>query len=72
MALEKQIAIDSTAKIQDSTEIVESLKFWPADGRIIFQNVFVKYREPLEFALKNLNVTINPSEKVILIENSIF
>lgn len=31
---------------------------------IIFDNVSVKYREPLDFALKEINFTINPKEKI--------
>ncbi|KAG5438018.1 hypothetical protein PCANB_000365 [Pneumocystis canis] len=37
---------------------------WPQNGEIIFNNVWLKYRENLPFSLKNINVHINKGEKV--------
>ncbi|KAJ2547608.1 hypothetical protein EV175_005153, partial [Coemansia sp. RSA 1933] len=46
----------------DGAEIPE--KDWPAFGKIEFNNFSMKYRHDLEFALKDVNLTINPGEKV--------
>lgn len=37
---------------------------WPKEGRIDFINYSVRYREGLTSALKNLNITINPQDKI--------
>lgn len=37
---------------------------WPKEGRIDFINYSVRYREGLKPALKNLNITINPQDKI--------
>ncbi|KAJ2337306.1 Multidrug resistance-associated protein 1 [Coemansia sp. RSA 2681] len=37
---------------------------WPHSGNVEFKNLSVKYRADLDYALKNLNVTIRPGEKV--------
>ncbi|KAJ2335985.1 Multidrug resistance-associated protein 1 [Coemansia sp. RSA 2681] len=37
---------------------------WPHNGNIEFKNLSVKYGAKLTYALKNLNVTIRPGEKV--------
>ncbi|KAJ2445247.1 ATP-binding cassette glutathione S-conjugate transporter ycf1 [Coemansia sp. RSA 2424] len=37
---------------------------WPHNGNIEFKNLSVKYGAKLTYALKNLNVTIRPREKV--------
>jgi ABC-type multidrug transport system fused ATPase/permease subunit len=37
---------------------------WPDQGRVNFLNYSVKYREELDFVLKNINCNIQPSEKV--------
>lgn len=37
---------------------------WPQNGEIIFNNVWLKYREELPYSLKNLNIQINKKEKV--------
>ena len=37
---------------------------WPELGRLKFVNYSLKYREDLDFALKNIDCVINPSEKV--------
>ncbi|KAJ1903746.1 Transporter of the ATP-binding cassette (ABC), partial [Coemansia sp. IMI 209127] len=37
---------------------------WPSTGRIEFRNFSMKYREDLEHVLKDVNLTINPGEKI--------
>ncbi|KAG5518290.1 hypothetical protein PMAC_003086 [Pneumocystis sp. 'macacae'] len=37
---------------------------WPQNGEIIFNDVWLKYREELPYSLKNLNIHINKGEKV--------
>ena len=37
---------------------------WPSEGNIDFVNYSVKYREELDFVLKDINLSIKSSEKV--------
>ncbi|KAJ1908515.1 hypothetical protein LPJ81_000016 [Coemansia sp. IMI 209127] len=37
---------------------------WPSTGKIEFRNFSMKYREDLELVLKDVNLTINPGEKI--------
>ncbi|KAJ1783739.1 hypothetical protein LPJ59_006510, partial [Coemansia sp. RSA 2399] len=37
---------------------------WPSTGRIEFRNFSMKYREDLEHVLNDVNLTINPGEKI--------
>ncbi|KAJ2865626.1 Multidrug resistance-associated protein 1 [Coemansia erecta] len=37
---------------------------WPSTGKIEFRNFSMKYREDLEHVLKEINLTINPGEKI--------
>ena len=37
---------------------------WPQDGKIRFENYYVRYRPNTEIVLKNLNFTVNPREKI--------
>lgn len=37
---------------------------WPAQGHISFDHFSVKYREELDFVLKDINCVISPGEKV--------
>ncbi|KAJ2623869.1 Transporter of the ATP-binding cassette (ABC), partial [Coemansia sp. RSA 1694] len=37
---------------------------WPHSGNVEFKNLSVKYRADLDYALKNLNFTIRPGEKI--------
>ena len=39
-------------------------KSWPENGNIKISNYSVKYRENLDWVLKNLNINIEPSEKI--------
>lgn len=44
----------------------ESLKVknWPNEGKIVFENLSIKYRPNTEIVLKNLNFKISPGEKI--------
>ena len=53
---EDEIVKESDQKLKDAS--------WPADGRIEFQNVTMKYRETLEPSLVDLTMTIQPNMKV--------
>ncbi|RNA36438.1 multidrug resistance-associated 1 [Brachionus plicatilis] len=37
---------------------------WPQNGEVKFENYSVKYREVLDNVLKNINLVINPAEKI--------
>ena len=37
---------------------------WPKTGKIIFENVSVKYREELDYVLRDINCEIAPGEKI--------
>ena len=39
-------------------------KTWPSEGRIKFENFSIKYRNDCNLALKNINIEINPGEKI--------
>lgn len=38
---------------------------WPLHGRILFKNFYLRYGIDTPFVIKNLNVQIEPMEKVI-------
>ena len=40
---------------------------WPNEGRIKFDNFSMKYREDCDLALRNINMEINPREKIGII-----
>ncbi|KAJ2860073.1 Multidrug resistance-associated protein 1 [Coemansia erecta] len=44
--------------------MVEPPSNWPAVGKIEFRNFSMKYRSDLEYALKDVNITIEPGEKI--------
>ncbi|KAJ2465822.1 hypothetical protein GGI03_002445, partial [Coemansia sp. RSA 2337] len=37
---------------------------WPSNGKIEFRDFSMKYGADLNYALKNVNLTINPGEKI--------
>ncbi|KAJ1665969.1 Canalicular multispecific organic anion transporter 1 [Coemansia sp. RSA 1646] len=37
---------------------------WPSAGKVEFRNFSMKYRDDLEYALKDINLTIKPGEKI--------
>jgi len=51
----------SYIKEQDDKLIKEK---WPQEGKIQFENYYVRYRPNTEIVLKNLNFTVNPGEKL--------
>ncbi|KAG4067325.1 hypothetical protein HA402_000316 [Bradysia odoriphaga] len=55
--LKSEAALESEPKYRPSLN-------WPADGEIIFNDLNFKYSENGEFVLKNLNLRIQPREKV--------
>lgn len=51
----------------EAPEIIEENRpsqTWPEFGKITFNNYSTKYRPELDLVLKNINLTINPKEKV--------
>ena len=42
-------------------------KTWPSEGRVKFENFSIKYRKDCDLALKNINIEINPGEKIGII-----
>ena len=40
---------------------------WPQYGAVCFDNVSVRYRKGLPFAIKNFDLTIEPGEKVVIV-----
>ncbi|KAH9935900.1 metal resistance protein YCF1 [Epithele typhae] len=37
---------------------------WPAEGKVEFRNYSTRYRPELDLVLKNLDITVNPHEKI--------
>ncbi|TMW55715.1 hypothetical protein Poli38472_010597 [Pythium oligandrum] len=49
----------------DSREVITKPEpAWPQQGHIEFSNVFLRYRDGLEFVLRGVNFTIQPGHKV--------
>ena len=51
----------------EAPEVIEDNrpnKSWPESGKITFNNYSTKYRPELDLVLKNIDLTINPREKV--------
>ncbi|KAJ2662229.1 ABC transporter C member 13 [Coemansia sp. RSA 1200] len=46
------------------TAIEQPPASWPSSGKIEFRNFSMKYHEDLEYALKNISLTISPGDKV--------
>ena len=44
-----------------------SEKSWPNEGKVIFNHYSMKYREDCDLALRDINITINPGEKIGII-----
>ena len=40
---------------------------WPSNGKVAFENFSIKYRDDCDLALKNINLEINPGEKIGII-----
>ena len=39
-------------------------KSWPSEGRVKFEDFSMKYRKECDLALKNINIELNPGEKI--------
>lgn len=48
----------------DSLPTAKPSRDWPNKGKITFKNTYLRYAPDIAPALRNLNVTIEPSEKV--------
>lgn len=55
--LSPEAALESEPKKQPPQD-------WPSNGEIIFNDLNFKYSETSDFVLKNLNVRIQPGEKI--------
>lgn len=61
---------DSYTKIQsekyddDSKKNLNELASWPSNGKVSYINYYMKYRPNCDMALKNINIEINPGEKI--------
>lgn len=45
-----------------------NVKLWPHEGRLRFLNVSLKYFSSQSLILKNLNLIVNPGEKVLILQ----
>lgn len=43
---------------------------WPSEGKIQFENLYLRYNDSVDPVLKNLNVNIDPGMKVIFLINN--
>ncbi|KAG0286585.1 Canalicular multispecific organic anion transporter 1, partial [Dissophora globulifera] len=43
---------------------------WPSEGRIVFKNYSTRYREGLDLVIKNVSVTVEPTESVGIVERT--
>ena len=55
--------IDNTHHEVESTTIVQRSS-WPQNGKIVFHNVCMRYRDGLPLVLKNLSFSFNAGEKI--------
>ena len=53
-------------KLQESNYSLSDTS-WPSNGKVAFENFSIKYRDDCDLALKNINLEINPGEKVGII-----
>ena len=58
------ITIMVVFKPEWSIEKKKTKKEWPTQGRIEFKDYSIKYREELEYVLKDLNFSVLPGEKI--------
>ncbi|VEN35015.1 unnamed protein product [Callosobruchus maculatus] len=64
MSVERILEYKNLPKENQPENPKEPPKDWPAKGEIIFRNMGLSYVEGGALVLKNLNLTINPREKV--------
>lgn len=48
----------------------KKLSNWPSKGKVEFDDVSLKYREDFEFAIKDVNFTVYPSQKFGIVGRS--
>lgn len=53
------LEVEANPKLKDDPD-----KRWPSEGRIVFDNVALRYRPDLPMVLKGLSFDIIPGEKV--------
>ena len=56
---EEKLNSSSKDKIYDLTD-----KSWPSEGKVKYDNYSMKYRENCDLALRDINIEINPGEKI--------
>ncbi|KAJ1780706.1 Multidrug resistance-associated protein 1, partial [Coemansia sp. RSA 2399] len=56
--------LDMDRDDDSAKDTVDPPSDWPSAGKVEFRNFSMKYRSDLEYALKDINLTINPGEKV--------
>ena len=56
---EEKLNSSSEDKIYDLTD-----KSWPNEGKVKYDNYSMKYRENCDLALRDINIEINPGEKI--------
>ena len=45
---------------------------WPNEGKIVFANYGCRYRQDLDFVLKDINAEILPGEKIGIVGKHVF
>ncbi len=65
MSVERIIQYRDLPPEQSSTEKIQTIpKAWPTNGKIEFKNLSYRYSDSLPPTLTNLNLTIQPNEKI--------
>ncbi|KAL3283467.1 hypothetical protein HHI36_006610 [Cryptolaemus montrouzieri] len=64
IAVERIFRYENLQKEEDPDIFVEPPAQWPDKGRIVFEEVGLRYDPDLPLVLKNLNFVINPKEKI--------
>ncbi|KAJ2585721.1 ATP-binding cassette glutathione S-conjugate transporter ycf1, partial [Coemansia sp. RSA 1804] len=58
----EHISLEHETLVEDNALVPE--KNWPSNGKIEFNNFSMKYHQDLEYVLKEINLAINPREKI--------
>lgn len=65
VALERVLEyIDCAQEVSTSSENVQLSTNWPAEGRLLFDNVSARYRPNSPDILRNVTFSVNPGEKI--------
>ena len=59
-----EVPQEAPATASESNKLTKLSEKWPTTGKVTFKNYSTRYREGLDLVVKNINVTINPGEKV--------